>query len=362
MADCPCGFVEADEMRAPPGMVGGRPNVHAMVSTMDQTKARLDPLVQVMARRQKQFFGRRPTAEEATALANESNTENSGGLTPNDPGAALLTAVQDLRSSEPFNGDVFSFATWVDRSYVLIGRRKEQVAAIDALLKQYHTIRWDPISRTIKFDLLAQMFLLADDHYRNKPKSDRRRGILLLGEQIYKTVLQRRAKWPNSGSPQYHPLLNAMNCNLGQQRIVLTGHGGWSPPDGQIVLPRHVRMLFYSYHTEPLGNVWGMRVDNLNRRRFAAGLGYMPPVEVCDGGTMIPNYRLYYPKGLKLNPPGLLMKQLQAPASAKNGVPLSRILLQAEFNVVRNGELVPIDVHWAACRSISKKWYPTVGP
>ena len=77
------------------------------------------------------------------------------------------------------------------KAYTYVGvlaRRKEQVAAIDLLLAQFHNTALEEVGKRMK--LLRAILEQVHDHLRNKPTSSRSQGVLVLGEQVIATIYE----------------------------------------------------------------------------------------------------------------------------------------------------------------------------
>jgi hypothetical protein len=97
---------------------------------------------------------------------------------------------------------------WKQLSYVgVFARRKEQVAAIDRLLPLYHRHK-NANEEAEAFKVLLRIFENVCDHLVKKPKSDRRRAVMILGVHVL-GVLER----------DYYP-------RRGYERLEL-GWNGW---------------------------------------------------------------------------------------------------------------------------------------
>jgi hypothetical protein len=95
-----------------------------------------------------------------------------------------------------FTGDLMTYTKWVElsdrniKTFFGYARRKEQVAEIDVLLKQYHELAWphglDNRERRYveKTRLLNAILEQVHDHMREKPNSDRAEAVFILGRQV----------------------------------------------------------------------------------------------------------------------------------------------------------------------------------
>jgi hypothetical protein len=103
------------------------------------------------------------------------------------PGSTLFDTV-DL-----VNGDLWSARKFAEesRSPNRFARRHEQVGKIDKALAAYHRAGagFTPANFESKLACLVQMMYYVCEHRREKPRSDRRRGVDSLGVQICKLLL-----------------------------------------------------------------------------------------------------------------------------------------------------------------------------
>ena len=94
--------------------------------------------------------------------------------------------------------DIWSEADWRRESgrNVFIGRRKEQVAAIDTHIRDYWSRgqEWDETNYVYKSMALAEILTQVQDHIIKKPNSDRADAVLKLGSQCMMVVKDRAAR------------------------------------------------------------------------------------------------------------------------------------------------------------------------
>jgi len=83
--------------------------------------------------------------------------------------------------------DIWTLEEWKNASYVKIGRRKEQVKAIDGLVAEYHQLepfhKQRPKAFIRKLEILKEILSQAHDHMRSKVKSDRHEAIFQISKQ-----------------------------------------------------------------------------------------------------------------------------------------------------------------------------------
>lgn len=83
--------------------------------------------------------------------------------------------------------EIWTLEEWKSASYVKIGRRKEQVKAIDALVSEYHQLspfhKDRPLAFVRKLEILKEILSQAHDHMRSKLKSDRHEAIFQIARQ-----------------------------------------------------------------------------------------------------------------------------------------------------------------------------------
>ena len=94
--------------------------------------------------------------------------------------------------------DIWTEADWRQESgrNVFIGRRKEQVAAIDTQIRDYWSRgqEWDDTNYVYKSMALAEILTQVQDHIIKKPNSDRSDAVLKLGSQCMMVVKDRAAR------------------------------------------------------------------------------------------------------------------------------------------------------------------------
>ncbi len=94
--------------------------------------------------------------------------------------------------------DIWSEADWRRESgrNVFIGRRKEQIAVIDAQMSEYwgRGQEWDEYNYPYKSDAISQILTQVQDHIIKKPNSDRADAVLKLGSQCMMVVRDRAAR------------------------------------------------------------------------------------------------------------------------------------------------------------------------
>ena len=76
----------------------------------------------------------------------------------------------------------------------------------------------------------------------------------------------------------------------GAPRTVFSGHGGFTPADGQVQVPDGTSINFYGAHGYPISDSLGNEIE----------LGNATPFETFNAGDTIPNYTLYPPGGLNI--------------------------------------------------------------
>ena len=332
---------------------------------------------------QRQLFGRRPSAEEASNLSK--GFPISGKFPPMLTKAKTVHFAGFIDYISAGHGEIMSFLDWhtLSGQNVKFGRRKEQVAAIDRSMQAYESEgEWAEDNASCKFQHLMDMYEYVLDHRAKKPMSDRRKARESLAVALERVIRAKANEYrPFINKSSHEKLLKELlkkndrftreisseNAVRGT-RLVLSGHGSWCKNDGMVTLPSHINLLFYTYHAEPLNDGFGGRVDSLNQYRSGENPGYMPPVEICPGGTKVPNYRFYHWGSLNIRPEGKLsvQKKLQAYEDpSKQGVLLSDIFRWEECNRHHpDVGMLPVDMHWSCCRSISptleeyaeKKW------
>jgi|GEM_PF-3111398 len=83
--------------------------------------------------------------------------------------------------------EIWTFEEWKNASYVKIGRRKEQVKAIDGLVTEYHQLspfhKERPKAFARRLDILKEILSQSHDHMRSKLKSDRHEAIFQISKQ-----------------------------------------------------------------------------------------------------------------------------------------------------------------------------------
>jgi len=129
------------------------------------------------------FQGARTLLTWANELSIRINLVNAG-LGMREP--TLRNAVPALPAwAPPAAGavatPVWTAATWRAQSAVTLGRRREQVAAIDDLLPKYH----GSMDADEQLRLLCDILMLALDHLRKKANSDRRSAVCQLARQAF---------------------------------------------------------------------------------------------------------------------------------------------------------------------------------
>lgn len=99
--------------------------------------------------------------------------------------------------------DLMTFESWVAlsdqnvKTFLGFARRKEQVAKIDNLLREYHGLAWSSLGAAggpgsevwvTKCELLQKMLEQVHEHMREKPQSDRAEAVFMLGKQLVDVI------------------------------------------------------------------------------------------------------------------------------------------------------------------------------
>ncbi len=96
---------------------------------------------------------------------------------------SLQRALAEVRPSPPADASrIWTLDEWSQASKVLIGSRRDQVAAIDVLLPRYHHAAG--LNRVGQFRLLLRISELIANHLSLKKTSDRRSAMAQLGHQV----------------------------------------------------------------------------------------------------------------------------------------------------------------------------------
>lgn len=97
---------------------------------------------------------------------------------------------------------------WRTQSAVMIGRRKEQVAAIDEAMEQYWALGtgWTDSNFLNKALFLSEILSNVQSHLIEKPNSDRRQAVLKLGSQCIAVIRYHAAR----GQAQRDDLMNTV--------------------------------------------------------------------------------------------------------------------------------------------------------
>lgn len=104
---------------------------------------------------------------------------------------ALASKTKNIKQQNP--KDLPTLQEWKDISYVgPLARRKEQIAAIDNALRQYHEIaNWDAGHDDKKALLLDEIIRQAENHAITKPASDRLHAVTYMLAQAWKVLDER---------------------------------------------------------------------------------------------------------------------------------------------------------------------------
>lgn len=135
--------------------------------------------------------------------------------------------------------DLWSMEDWKAASYVKLGRRKEQVLAIDAYLKEYHQLGVFSTARPFAYHrkviLLDNILTKAHEHMAAKTNSDRGEAVFQLARQAYE-MRQRCNDYddPMQAALQVYELTGQTDTPISQAepiftRIVQNGSNPQSP-------------------------------------------------------------------------------------------------------------------------------------
>ena len=103
-------------------------------------------------------------------------------------------AALDLNSIDQRDDiEIWRTEQWVRQSAVMIGRRKEQVAEIDRLMREYWGLgdTWTEPNSGEKSRCLSEILTNVQSHLITKPTSDRRKAVLTLGSQCIAVIRAR---------------------------------------------------------------------------------------------------------------------------------------------------------------------------
>lgn len=104
------------------------------------------------------------------------------------------TAPLDLNSADQRDDiEIWRTEEWIRQSAVMIGRRKEQVAEIDRLMRLYWGLgeTWTDANSGDKAAYIGEILSNVQTHLITKPSSDRRKAVLILGSQCMAVIRAR---------------------------------------------------------------------------------------------------------------------------------------------------------------------------